>query len=103
MTDICMQCGRPKEDNEFIQCPDCQEYFEIMQQEMLQKQLDEIKKGMPTDEIRILRETEEITTKYINRFHNRTDMIAEMRLAEHFLIAVSRKRVLAEIEAETLQ
>lgn len=54
-------------------------------------------------EIEVLRELEEIVTENIKRFQDRPDMITEMRLAEAFLVAVSRKRVLAEIEVATLQ
>lgn len=52
MTDKCLQCGGPKEEGELILCPDCADYFDAVQQDVLQEQLDAIKRGMKKNDSR---------------------------------------------------
>ena len=47
MTKTCLQCGIEKEDDELILCDECMEYFDMVQQAVLQSQLEEINKGIP--------------------------------------------------------
>lgn len=49
MSDKCLMCGGPKEEGEMILCPDCMDYFDMIQQEVLQQQLDAIKRGIPDE------------------------------------------------------
>lgn len=47
MTKACLLCGVAKEDDELILCDPCMDYFDEVQQYTLQRQLDEIKRGIP--------------------------------------------------------
>jgi hypothetical protein len=47
--DRCLQCGVEKPLSELILCDDCMDNFDRVQQEVLQQQLDAIKKGIPDD------------------------------------------------------
>lgn len=47
---ICLLCGSEKEKDESILCYDCAGNYYDMEQDMLQRQLDEIKEGIPPRE-----------------------------------------------------
>jgi predicted nucleic acid-binding Zn ribbon protein len=47
LTKQCLQCNEPKDDDELILCDECMEYFDMVQERVLQEQLDAIKEGIP--------------------------------------------------------
>jgi hypothetical protein len=50
MTKLCLLCGAVKADDELILCDPCIDYFDEIQAQTLQAQLNAIKRGMPEND-----------------------------------------------------
>jgi hypothetical protein len=51
MTKACLLCGVSKQDDEAILCDPCMDYFNEVQMQTLQEQLNAIKRGLPKSPI----------------------------------------------------